>query len=563
MPVGSNNKLVRFEPGFLKSEDEEQPMDPEPIQSGEVKTQTQAPLDAPRVDEDLVCENKVAEISGDLNENNANSVTQMVAGCAPFQRNFDAVTDSSSIERLMTSDDNGQQAEILRLVEINKELSAQYGTLQAQFSDLLNEHNRLQYRHNMLELATMQNSQGDGSNRARSGDDLLLVSQYREDLRKLTAEKESLCQQAAQQRDEFRQTATRLSFLQSYVSQLQNRVAQRDLVIQKLIQERALNMVRDVHSRMLHNELMELRGGIRVIIRYLPTSEEFSNIEIINSNIISIRKPLFNFMHLRSKPQGENLSVYNIHNSEASNSTVFADVRDYVEACVDGHTAAIIANGPKGTGKTHTMIGPADDAGIIPRALSLISRSCRDRSPLWEYKISLSAIQASGCFFCHVYNNIVEEEIYDLLGDTDEYMELKKCWFPSSENTDGLSKITLHDNGSSIILKNVTELEQNTEEELMETFCKAWQVYSKSSHAEVAHFIVLVRIKAYGKVPLTTTAFASSSNAQAKPQQVVSHGFLILCDLVSFDRGKTRKPGVSGSNQNERFGRNHRHHQNA
>lgn len=41
------------------------------------------------------------------------------------------------------------------------------------------------------------------------------------------------------------------------------------------------------------------------------------------------------------------------------------------------------------------MVGPADDAGIIPRALSLIAQLCTDRMPLWEFKISLSAIQVS------------------------------------------------------------------------------------------------------------------------------------------------------------------------
>ena len=68
-------------------------------------------------------------------------------------------------------------------------------------------------------------------------------------------------------REDLRQATTRLSFLQSYVAQLQHRVVQRDRIIQKLMQERALNVVRDVHARMLHNELVELRGGIRVIVR--------------------------------------------------------------------------------------------------------------------------------------------------------------------------------------------------------------------------------------------------------------------------------------------------------
>ncbi len=92
-------------------------------------------------------------------------------------------------------------------------------------------------------------------------------SQTRQELRKLTAEKEALTKQTAQLREDFRQSTTRLAFLQSYVPQLQKKLAQRDMVIEKLMRERALNVVRDVHSRMLQNELMELRGGIRVVVR--------------------------------------------------------------------------------------------------------------------------------------------------------------------------------------------------------------------------------------------------------------------------------------------------------
>lgn len=64
---------------------------------------------------------------------------------------------------------------------------------------------------------------------------------------------------------------------------------------------------------------------------------------------------------------------------------------------------------------------------------------------------------------------IVEEEIFDLLGDIEEGGVRKKSW-RLAENLDGLTKITLHDDGSSIVLKNVTELELETEEKLIDTF---------------------------------------------------------------------------------------------
>ncbi len=70
--------------------------------------------------------------------------------------------------------------------------------------------------------------------------------------------------------------------------------------------------------------------------RYVPSSEEFTNIDIVSSNIISIRKPIVNVISPKDKPTVENISVYNIHSSKDGNSAVFGDIRDYVQACIDG-----------------------------------------------------------------------------------------------------------------------------------------------------------------------------------------------------------------------------------
>lgn len=51
----------------------------------------------------------------------------------------------------------------------------------------------------------------------------------------------------------------------------------------------------------------------------------------------------------------------------------------------------------------------------------------------------------------------------------DDSFELKRGWF-ASDASERLAKITLHDDGSSIVLKNVTELEANTEDRLIQIF---------------------------------------------------------------------------------------------
>lgn len=124
------------------------------------------------------------------------------------------------------------------------------------------------------------------------------------------------------------------------------------------------------------------------------------------------------------------------------------------------------------------MVGPVNDAGIIPRALSLIAQLCVDRESLWEFKISLSAIQVFGdkiiflkpqIILLIMCTQILDEEIYDLLSERDDDSESKHNWF-GADSVGNLTRISLHDSGSSITLKNVTELEADTEDRLIQIF---------------------------------------------------------------------------------------------
>ncbi|KAM7533628.1 hypothetical protein Aperf_G00000125194 [Anoplocephala perfoliata] len=478
---------------------------------------------------DETCEEEIS------NEKDSNISSDFPSNCASLLRSSGVMETSNHSKGMINNPVNRGHADFEKLSEFNRELTSKYIALQAQYAELANERSQLQYRYNMLELAALQNAKGDCPSRARlpPGDDSLLIAQH-SGIAKPTARRAVTRQEDEQVQADLRTSANHIAALQAQVVQLQECMAQKDRVIQSLLEERALKVARGVHAKILQNELMEMRGEIRVIVRYLPTSENFSNIEIVNPNIIAIRKPTFHFANLKGKPQIEYFKFHNIHNNISRNSLVFADVRDYVEACVEGNTAAIIANGPKGTGKTHNMVGPVNDAGIIPRALSLIAQICIDRESLWEFKISLSAIQ------------IVDEEIYDLLPDGGDNSEFKQNWF-GADNVDGLTHISLHDSGSSITLKNVTELEADTENKLIQIFCDAWQTHSKTSHAESAHFIVLVRIRAYGKVPMFQPPSMGAMPGKMErcnrqmPHQNVSHGFLIMCDLASFDRLSNKK----------------------
>lgn len=122
---------------IVRAEDERRMMEPEPVQDAE-------------------CGDMAVEA------NNANSAPRMLSSCTPVQKTLEApvaTTNPASTEGLMTSPQLGQHVDVGRLMEFNRELTTRYANLQAQFAELVSEHNRLQYRHNMMELAALQSSQ--------------------------------------------------------------------------------------------------------------------------------------------------------------------------------------------------------------------------------------------------------------------------------------------------------------------------------------------------------------------------------------------------------------------
>lgn len=54
----------------------------------------------------------------------------------------------------------------------------------------------------------------------------------------------------------------------------------------------------------------------------------------------------------------------------ASTADVFTSVRDLAHKTAAGQSAAVIAYGPTGSGKTHTMFGTAQNPGLVPRLVA-------------------------------------------------------------------------------------------------------------------------------------------------------------------------------------------------
>ncbi|MBN3307097.1 KIF22 protein, partial [Amia calva] len=97
------------------------------------------------------------------------------------------------------------------------------------------------------------------------------------------------------------------------------------------------------------------------------------------------------------------------HGEQSSQQEVYlSSVRPVLPHVLCGQNASVFAYGPTGAGKTHTMLGSAEQPGVIPRAVRDLFQLVREQRAQpenqdWEYSIGMSYLE--------IYN----EKVLDLL----------------------------------------------------------------------------------------------------------------------------------------------------
>ncbi|CAH2044538.1 unnamed protein product [Thlaspi arvense] len=172
----------------------------------------------------------------------------------------------------------------------------------------------------------------------------------------------------------------------------------------------------------LYNEVIELKGNIRVFCRCRPLNQadiangcasvlEFDPSHENELQILSIdsSKKHFKFDHVFKPDDGQ--------------ETVFAQTKPIVTSVLDGYNVCIFAYGQTGTGKTFTMEGTPENRGVNYRTLEELFRSSESRSRLMKFELSVSMLE--------VYN----EKIRDLLVDNSTHPPKKLEVKQSAEGT--------------------------------------------------------------------------------------------------------------------------------
>ncbi|XP_051025180.1 kinesin-like protein KIFC3 isoform X2 [Acomys russatus] len=164
-----------------------------------------------------------------------------------------------------------------------------------------------------------------------------------------------------------------------------------------------------------HNELVRLKGNIRVIARVRPvTKEDGEGPEATNA--VTFDPDDDSIIHLLHKGKPVSFELDKVFSPWASQQDVFQEVQALITSCIDGFNVCIFAYGQTGAGKTYTMEGTPENPGINQRALQLLFSEVQEKASDWQYNITVSAAE--------IYNEVLR----DLLGkEPQEKLEIRLC----------------------------------------------------------------------------------------------------------------------------------------
>lgn len=124
----------------------------------------------------------------------------------------------------------------------------------------------------------------------------------------------------------------------------------------------------DKKRREALNKILDIKGSIRVFCRVRPFL--LSDRRRIHEPIsLGLEKVVVKSVGIRKEYRYDK-----VFHQAATQEDVFVEVEPILRSALDGHNVCILAYGQTGTGKTFTMDGTNNQAGIIPRAIEELFR---------------------------------------------------------------------------------------------------------------------------------------------------------------------------------------------
>ncbi|XP_044759551.1 protein claret segregational [Coccinella septempunctata] len=310
---------------------------------------------------------------------------------------------------------------------------------------------------------------------------------FREEIEKLTSMNDELTKHQEELRQKYQEKCTELENLKETFANIHSKYERYYEEAQNLSKDKE-NLLNEVFQgeklrRILHNQIQDLKGNIRVFCRVRPALNELEKINQCNfsfsdNNSIEIAR-------LRGSlaPGGvvkandaQEFKFDRVFDQNATQEDLFQELSQLIQSAMDGYHVCVFAYGQTGSGKTYTMQGeqhPKESLGMIPRSVELIfNRKMEMEKKGWSFKIDAS--------FLEIYN----ENIRDLMKIKDEKpLEIK------------------FNKGKGTTVTNLTIMPISSAEELLQYVFQAQQnrsiaVTNFNEHSSRSHAVTKLYIEA-------------------------------------------------------------------
>uniref|UniRef100_A0A668ALH9 Si:ch211-257p13.3 n=1 Tax=Myripristis murdjan TaxID=586833 RepID=A0A668ALH9_9TELE len=164
--------------------------------------------------------------------------------------------------------------------------------------------------------------------------------------------------------------------------------------------------------RKYHEQLVELKGNIRVLCRVKPVLKEDQH-EEGQAVVVTTDPNNESSLTVINKGKGRVFDLDKVFHPQATQEEVFQEIEPLVTSCIDGYHVCIFAYGQTGSGKTYTMEGTVENPGINQRALKHLFSEIEDRKDMWSYTVTVSSVE--------IYNEVLR----DLLSKDGEKLDIK------------------------------------------------------------------------------------------------------------------------------------------
>ncbi|KAJ9682015.1 hypothetical protein PVL29_018080 [Vitis rotundifolia] len=173
-----------------------------------------------------------------------------------------------------------------------------------------------------------------------------------------------------------------------------------------------------VERKRLYNEVIELKGNIRVFCRCRPLNQA----EIANgsTSVVDFDPSRENELQIIcSDSSKKQFKFDHVFRPGSDQEAVFAQTSPIVTSVLDGYNVCIFAYGQTGTGKTFTMEGTPENKGVNYRTLEELFQISRERSNIMNYELFVSMLE--------VYNEKIRDLLVEKSNQPPKKLEVKQA----------------------------------------------------------------------------------------------------------------------------------------